>query len=159
MAHQNTSKKTELNIILIDSVAIIILSIVVFYVSARYDTVERLIDLFERYEAYELDEFFTVSIFLTICFGIFSYRRLREVNASRQIIAQKNRELTKALEEIKVLKGIVPICSFCKKIRDDKGYWQKVETYIEDHSEAEFSHSICDDCMEKHYPELNDEEE
>ena len=55
-------------------------------------------------------------------------------------------ELRKALDEIKTLKGIIPICSYCKKIRDDKGAWDKVETYICAHSEAEFSHGICPEC-------------
>lgn len=55
-------------------------------------------------------------------------------------------ELQKALNEIKVLRGILPICSSCKKIRDDKGYWNLIESYIQNHSEAEFSHCICPDC-------------
>lgn len=59
------------------------------------------------------------------------------------------------LMEMKVLKGIVPLCSFCKKIRDDKGYWDQVELYIEKHSEAEFSHSICPECAKEHYPDLD----
>lgn len=55
-------------------------------------------------------------------------------------------ELQNALKEIKVLRGILPICSSCKKIRDDKGYWNLIESYIQTHSEAEFSHCICPDC-------------
>jgi len=49
---------------------------------------------------------------------------------------------------------MLPICSYCKKIRNDEGYWQQIETYIQDHSTAEFSHSICNDCMKEHYPEI-----
>jgi len=60
--------------------------------------------------------------------------------------------LEKALEEVKTLRGILPICSFCKKIRDDKGYWNQVEVYIEARSDADFSHSICPDCLKEHYP-------
>lgn len=60
-------------------------------------------------------------------------------------------DLQKALAEIKTLRGIVPICSFCHKIRDDKGAWQQMEIYIRDHSEAEFSHGVCEECAEKHY--------
>ena len=63
-------------------------------------------------------------------------------------------KLKSALEEIRLLRGILPICCHCKKIRDDKGYWTQVETYIRDHSEAEFSHGICPDCVEKFYPFL-----
>jgi PAS domain S-box-containing protein len=61
--------------------------------------------------------------------------------------------LQDALSEVKKLSGLLPICASCKKIRDDKGYWQDVAVYVRDHSEAEFSHGICPDCMEELYPE------
>jgi PAS domain S-box-containing protein len=64
-------------------------------------------------------------------------------------------ELQKALGDVKRLSGFLPICSSCKKIRDDEGYWNQIEAYIRDHSEAEFSHSICPDCAKKLYPELD----
>lgn len=63
-------------------------------------------------------------------------------------------ELKKALSEVKTLSGLLPICSSCKKIRDDKGYWNQIETYISKHSKAEFSHAICPPCTKKIYPEL-----
>lgn len=65
-----------------------------------------------------------------------------------------NTELQKALNNVKVLRGLLPICVGCKKIRDDKGYWQAVEGYIKDHSEAEFSHGLCPDCLTKLYPDF-----
>jgi transcriptional regulator with GAF, ATPase, and Fis domain len=64
------------------------------------------------------------------------------------------KELHTALEEVKTLQGILPICSFCKKIRDDKGYWNQIEKYISEKSDAKFSHGICQECAEKHYPDL-----
>ncbi|MBU1053996.1 MAG: VUT family protein [Proteobacteria bacterium] len=64
-------------------------------------------------------------------------------------------ELEKALSEVKMLQGILPICSYCKNIRDDKGYWDKVETYIHKHSGTEFTHGICPECEKKYFPELN----
>lgn len=64
-------------------------------------------------------------------------------------------ELQKALSEIRKLQGIIPICASCKKIRNDKGYWEQIETYIKKHSEADFSHSICPDCVKKLYPDLD----
>jgi PAS domain S-box-containing protein len=66
-------------------------------------------------------------------------------------------ELQNALAQVKNLSGLLPICASCKKIRDDKGYWQQIEAYIRDHSEAEFSHSICPDCVKKLYPEFHEE--
>ena len=63
-------------------------------------------------------------------------------------------ELQDALGKIKTLSGLLPICASCKKIRDDKGYWNQIEAYIGDHSEAEFTHSICPECMKKLYPDF-----
>jgi len=69
-------------------------------------------------------------------------------------LEDKNVQLQKALDEIKILQGIIPICANCKKIRDDKGFWNQVETYVSKHSEAEFSHGICPTCAKELYPEL-----
>lgn len=66
-------------------------------------------------------------------------------------------KLTDALANIRTLSGLLPICANCKKIRDDKGYWQAVETYIKAHSEADFTHSFCPECLKKLYPEFTDE--
>ena len=71
-----------------------------------------------------------------------------------KLVEERTEKLQKALDEVKTLKGIFPICSFCKKIRDDKGFWNQVEDYISEHSEADFSHSFCPECAEKHYPEF-----
>ena len=62
-------------------------------------------------------------------------------------------DLRQALHEVKTLSGLLPICSSCKKIRDDQGYWKNLEMYISEHSGAEFSHSICPDCAQKLYPQ------
>jgi phosphoserine phosphatase RsbU/P len=78
-------------------------------------------------------------------------RRMVEM---QETLAAKIEELRRAFDQIKTLRGIVPICANCKKIRDDQGYWNQVEVYVRDHSEAEFSHSICPECMKILYPEL-----
>jgi YesN/AraC family two-component response regulator len=64
-------------------------------------------------------------------------------------------ELQKALDEVNTLKGMLPICSSCKRIRDDRGYWNAVDAYITEHSEAIFTHSMCPDCIRTLYPDLN----
>ncbi|MFH0730282.1 MAG: hypothetical protein V2B19_28565 [Pseudomonadota bacterium] len=71
------------------------------------------------------------------------------------ILGEQNKHLSDYLSEIKTLRGIVPICSFCKKIRDEKGYWRSIETYIQEHTDAQFSHSICQECAQKHYPNID----
>ncbi len=64
-------------------------------------------------------------------------------------------ELNKALSEVKTLRGILPLCSFCKKIRDDKGYWEQVDVYIYKHLQADISHSLCPECAKEHYSDLD----
>jgi sigma-B regulation protein RsbU (phosphoserine phosphatase) len=78
-------------------------------------------------------------------------RRMVEI---QDTLAAKVEELHLALDHIKTLRGIVPICASCKKIRDDKGYWNQVEVYVRDHTEARFSHGICPECMKRLYPEF-----
>ena len=70
-------------------------------------------------------------------------------------LREEHEKLKKAMDEIKVLSGLLPICSSCKKIRDDKGYWNQIEAYIQENSEAKFSHSICKECAKKLYPDLD----
>ncbi len=62
-------------------------------------------------------------------------------------------ELREALDKVQTLRGLIPICAYCKKIRDDEGYWHQVEAYVKAHSEAEFSHGLCPDCIRDHYPD------
>jgi PAS domain S-box-containing protein len=68
-------------------------------------------------------------------------------------------QLNETLSKVRTLSGLLPICASCKKIRDDKGYWQKLETFVHEHSNAEFSHSICPDCMERLYPDFSKKKE
>ena len=75
------------------------------------------------------------------------------------LVEKRSGELQQAMSKVKILSGFLPICASCKKIRDDKGYWNQIESYVRDHSEAEFSHGICPDCAEKLYPELHEAKE
>lgn len=79
-------------------------------------------------------------------------RQLHKTNAQRDRLIK---ELREALAEIKTLSGLLPICAHCKKIRDDQGYWQQIEAYIQDHSDAKFSHGICRECAKKYYPDMD----
>ncbi|MBW1782955.1 MAG: hypothetical protein JRL30_19710 [Deltaproteobacteria bacterium] len=83
----------------------------------------------------------------------------RNLKKSEETLREERDTLQKALNEIKVLRGILPICASCKKIRDDTGYWNQIESYIRDHSEADFSHGVCPECAKKLYPgvKLNDD--
>lgn len=77
-----------------------------------------------------------------------------EILERKQIQAEKEKlimELQESMDNIKLLSGLLPICSNCKKIRDDKGYWNHLELYIETHTEAMFTHSVCPKCMDEIY--------
>ena len=67
----------------------------------------------------------------------------------QQDLRTKIDELEKALKEVRVLRGLIPICAYCKRVRTDKGYWEQVESYISDHTDAEFTHGICPDCLKE----------
>ena len=83
--------------------------------------------------------------------------RTKELEKKNRQLEVANQELYKSLEKVKLLSGLLPICASCKKIRDDKGYWQQVEEYVSDHSEAIFSHGLCPECLKKMYPDFYQE--
>jgi hypothetical protein len=87
-----------------------------------------------------------VIVFLLLTITIGSATRINRSQRARDAVIQ---HLEAALAEIRTLKGILPICAACKKVRDDDGYWHQVESYVRDHSEAEFSHSYCPECAKK----------
>ncbi|GAP97373.1 GAF domain-containing protein [Leptolyngbya sp. NIES-2104] len=78
---------------------------------------------------------------------------------ARQVVIQLewrrvSAHLAEALDQIKLMEGLIPICSYCKGIRDDQGYWSTVEKFIKQHSDVEFTHGICDVCLQKHFPNV-----
>ena len=82
---------------------------------------------------------------------------IQDITKRKQHEAEREKlilDLQRALAEVKTLSGMLPICATCKKIRDDQGYWQKLENFVRAHSGAEFSHSICPDCMRLLYPQF-----
>jgi PAS domain S-box-containing protein len=96
--------------------------------------------------------------------GTFLGRRASNYDISKEKMAEAQKaelieELQRALDKVKLLSGFLPICASCKKIRDDRGYWNQIESYITEHSNAVFSHGICPDCKKRLYPEFCDEED
>lgn len=82
-----------------------------------------------------------------------SLTAINRVRKAASLLRDKNNKLQKAVDEIKILQGILPICSFCKNIRNDQGYYEQIEEYIHKHSGVDFSHTICPSCLKEHYPE------
>jgi hypothetical protein len=133
-----------------------ILSIIVYMISSRFDALEFIVNLSTRYEKFEIDEFVTVAIFLSIVFGLMAFKKSLQLSKQNEALISQKEKLLKALDEIKILEGILPICSYCKKIENENGEWQQVELYIHRNTEADFSHGACPDCAEKHYGDLLD---
>ena len=79
----------------------------------------------------------------------------RRMVEAQHALATKADELRQALDDVKTLRGIVPICSRCKQIRDDQGYWNQVDVYVRNHTEAQFSHGLCPACIKRLYPDVN----
>jgi len=74
---------------------------------------------------------------------------ITERKRAEEALIEEHRQLKQALDEVRTLRGIMPICAYCKKIRDDEGYWNQVEKYVSDHTDAKFSHGICPTCFER----------
>jgi hypothetical protein len=98
------------------------------------------------------NRYWSIFLFLIFLWGGTSWYIVYAYSRREKLIEN----LEKAISEIKTLRGIIPICMHCKGIRDDKGSWNKIEKYISENSDAEFSHGICENCLEKHYPEDSD---
>lgn len=83
---------------------------------------------------------------------------VRDISKQKQMQTEREnliRQLQEALKEIKALRGILPLCSFCKRVRDDQGYWEQVDVYLHKYSLVDISHSICPECTEEHYPGID----
>lgn len=104
----------------------------------------------EQYTDWKLLLQITGVFFIVIMFLIWSNRRLNiKVKTRTEELSSKNIKLREALKEIKTLRGIIPICSYCHSIRDDEGIWNRLEAYLSNHSDARFSHSMCPKCLPK----------
>ena len=90
-----------------------------------------------------------------------SRQELMDMNNKLSSLSGEQRELIAKLQDalanIRTLKGLLPICASCKKVRDDKGYWSQIEVYVRDHSDAEFTHGLCPDCAKKYFKKYFDE--
>lgn len=85
-------------------------------------------------------------------------QRTAKLAQSNSKLSATNKELQESLAKVSTLSGLLPICAWCKKLRDDKGYWKSVEEYISAHTGAEFTHGMCPECLNKYFPEHSAEE-
>ena len=123
--------------------------------ATAYASVETAIKaLNEGASAYITKPFNMDEVLATVREALEKQHLMFEKRQAEKELRRINDQLKEALAKVKTLSGFLPICANCKKIRDDQDYWHQVEEYITDHSEAEFSHSICPDCAKQLYPEF-----
>ncbi|MDQ6998666.1 MAG: hypothetical protein Q9M17_08125 [Mariprofundus sp.] len=140
-----------MNNLIIKKYLIIVLALatlVSFIIFSQLDPLEMIMQISSNQERYEINGLISSFIVFSICTVLFSIRRLQEERKLNLLLIAKNNELQKAFKKIKVLEGVLPICSYCKNIKDEQGDWSQIEQYIDHHSEAEFSHGICPACIE-----------
>jgi hypothetical protein len=107
----------------------------------------------EVYDFFYVSEYAYLVVIMTMAYALLG--RFVDLHANiEQLNASLERRVAEALADIKVLRGLIPICASCKKIRDDQGFWTRIEEYFTAHSEAKFSHGICPECMRALYPDF-----
>jgi hypothetical protein len=141
-----------------DLVIIALLALILFAVSAAFDLFNRIIEWVYTHDTWQLDELFTVALYLVAAGIVFGWRRHRELIA--QIDCRERAEferarlipeLENALADVSRLKTLLPICSSCRRVRDDSGYWSEVEEYVEIHFSTRFDDGLCPECARKLY--------
>lgn len=147
-------RKKVRGISLLEGLIVILLCSLVFFISGKFDFFEKVVTFAHKYESLEVDELISVSLFLVVVLVFLLIRKVRELIAAHIDLKTRNEQLEKAYSEISLLRGIIPICSSCKDVRTDEGYWQNVEAYVQAHSDARFSHGICPACIEQLYPDM-----
>ena len=104
-----------------------------------------------------IEQYINLTLSITdVCgLAIANARRTQKLIEKENTLRGEKEKLKAALDKVRALSGLLPICSHCKNIRDDKGYWKQIEAFLEEHSEVEFTHSICKECATKLYPDLD----
>ena len=128
-----------------DLIVLVSIGILLVAFASIFHLFERFAEFHQKYGVGPIDDFIIAFAVLSIAFAFFALRRWRE--------------LQRALADIVILQGLLPICASCQKIRDDAGYWNRLEFYIETHSEAELFHTICPTCLKKLYGITRPEDE
>lgn len=146
-----------------DLIAIVLFALMVVIVTTQFDIFNKLISLLYRYDTWQIDEMSTLALYLLVAFAVYAWRRHREfvseVKRRERAEAEQARLLPKleqALADVSTLKKLLPICSSCKKVRDDKGYWNQIEVYIETEFHTRLDGGICPDCARRLYRRRTD---
>ncbi len=133
-------------------------AVAVFAVSSAFDLFDKVIGWIYRHDTWQLDELFTVAIYLVFAMWAYGWRRHRElqeqVQRRERAEAEKARlipELESVRADVAVLQKLIPVCSSCKRVRDDQGYWNRVEEYMKTSYHARFDTGMCPECARRIY--------
>lgn len=137
-------------------VAVLVTSFVLFSI---FDVLEALVAFTKTHENLELDELISTAGIMSFCLTWFACRRLKESNHARNIAEQSTLQLQRSLSEINSLQKSIPICCYCNNLRDDKGAWGDLQTYINNNPDTEFSQGVCPECLEKRISEIEQQED
>ncbi len=139
-----------------DGIAIALVAVLIYLTAAHFDVVNRLSEWFIAHEDLQVDELAVVAAYLVVAAGVFVWRRrselLEQIRERERVEGEKNAlvpALERALREIQTLSSLLPVCAWCKRIRDDDGTWSQVDAYISRHTNIAVTHGICPDCAEK----------
>ena len=138
------------SLMLTDILVVVAVTVVSFFIFGTIDVLEAVVEFSAAHEAYEIDEIISSMVVMALCMIVVLLRRWRESVRAEAFIARQKEELETMMKEIKTLQGIIPICASCKSIRTEGGDWNQLETYIRTHSDAEFSHGLCPECVKQH---------
>lgn len=149
-----------------DLIWVVIIAAIVLLLAIYFDVLDRFVHWYVTMdEPYEVEEIIPVLLVLPFALAFFAWRRWQELIAeirthlrTEDALRQERDKLQKALSEIDTLSGLLPICAACKKVRDDAGYWDQIETYFEKHPSIMLSHSLCPECAVRLYPEYYPQE-
>ncbi len=128
---------------IINEIAMIVtIMFFVFLIFGQIDLLEKLYTWSLNHEEFEIDEILSTSVVFVFLLLIFSIRRWIDLRV-------ETNKLRLALAELRTIKGIIPICAYCKRIRNEEGAWDQLEAYFQSRIDAQFSHGICNSCYEK----------
>ncbi len=139
-----------------DGIVIVLFGLVVYFMSLTYDVVDHVTQFLRDHESWQLDEIIVVMLYLIVAGAVFVWRRrselLQQVEAREAAESEKARlipQLESALRDVTSLTELLPVCAWCKRIRDDQGYWSQVDAYLAAHTGIGITHGICPDCAKK----------
>ena len=139
-----------------DLILICIILTGAFLLFCYFDLLEAIVAFSNNYETFEIDEIISTLIVFAFCMAFYAWRRLLETNRAREELKGQKDALQRALNEVKTLKEIIPICSYCHKIRTEEGAWDALYSYINKQLNPGFSHGICPDCLSTQIREIEE---